>query len=124
VLLHETFPPDFIKVDLEAEDKDEAFEELVDFFCQSAHLDSRSEILAAIKDRESKMSTGIKKGSPFPTGKPTRWIMSTEFWEFLKRVSITMPWMVSRYIYCFNVRPPKGFGDPSETFKTFGRTVG
>jgi PTS system fructose-specific IIC component/PTS system nitrogen regulatory IIA component len=69
VLLHETFPPDFIKVDLEAEDKEEAFEELVDFFCQSAHIDSRSEILAAIKDREAKMSTGIKKGIAIPHGK-------------------------------------------------------
>jgi mannitol/fructose-specific phosphotransferase system IIA component (Ntr-type) len=35
MLLHETFPPDLIKVGLEAVDKDEAFEELVDLFCQA-----------------------------------------------------------------------------------------
>lgn len=69
MLLHETFPPELIKVGLEAEDKDEAFEELVDYFCQVTNSSSRDEILAAIRDRESKMSTGIKKGIAIPHGK-------------------------------------------------------
>jgi PTS system nitrogen regulatory IIA component len=69
MLLNETFPPELIKVGLEAEDKDEAFEELVDFFCQATHSSARDEILAAIRDRESKMSTGIKKGIAIPHGK-------------------------------------------------------
>ena len=34
MFLHDVFSPEFIKLDLEAEDKDEAFEELVDHFCQ------------------------------------------------------------------------------------------
>jgi PTS system fructose-specific IIC component/PTS system nitrogen regulatory IIA component len=69
MLLHETFPPDLIKVGLEAEDKDEAFEELVDLFCQATGNGARDEILAAVCDRESKMSTGIKKGIAIPHGK-------------------------------------------------------
>lgn len=69
MLLNETFPPELIKVGLEAEDKDEAFEELVDFFCQATNSSARDEILAAIRDRESKMSTGIKKGIAIPHGK-------------------------------------------------------
>ncbi len=69
MLLHETFPPDLIKVGLEAEDKDEAFEELVDLFCQATHSGARDELLTAVRDREAKMSTGIKKGIAIPHGK-------------------------------------------------------
>jgi len=69
MLLHETFPANFIKVGLEAEDKDEAFEELVDLFCRASGNQSREEILTALRDREAKMSTGIKKGIAIPHGK-------------------------------------------------------
>jgi PTS system fructose-specific IIC component/PTS system nitrogen regulatory IIA component len=69
MLLHETFPAHFIKVGLEAEDKDEAFEELVDLFCRSSGNQSREDILTALRDREAKMSTGIKKGIAIPHGK-------------------------------------------------------
>ncbi|OHE59077.1 MAG: PTS sugar transporter subunit IIA, partial [Treponema sp. GWA1_62_8] len=69
MLLHETFPASLIKVPLEAEDKDEAFEELVALFCQATGNPARDEILAAVKDREAKMSTGIKKGIAIPHGK-------------------------------------------------------
>lgn len=69
MLLHETFPVNLIKVDLEAEDKDEVFEELVDLFCRSTGNSAREDILAALRDRESKMSTGIKKGIALPHGK-------------------------------------------------------
>ncbi len=69
MLLCETFPVSLIKVDLEAEDKDEVFEELVDVFCRATGNASREEILAALRDRESKMSTGIKKGIALPHGK-------------------------------------------------------
>jgi mannitol/fructose-specific phosphotransferase system IIA component (Ntr-type) len=69
VLLHETFPPDLIKVGLEAQDKDEAFEELVDLFCQATGNGAREEILESVCNRESKMSTGIKKGIAIPHGK-------------------------------------------------------
>jgi PTS system fructose-specific IIC component/PTS system nitrogen regulatory IIA component len=69
MFLHEVFPPEFIKVDLEAEDKDEAFEELVDHFCQAENLNAREELLDALRERETKMSTGIQKGIAIPHGK-------------------------------------------------------
>jgi PTS system fructose-specific IIC component/PTS system nitrogen regulatory IIA component len=68
MFLHDVFPPQFIKVNLEAEDKDEAFEEMVDHFCQAAKSHAREEILEAIKAREAKMSTGIQKGIAVPHG--------------------------------------------------------
>jgi PTS system fructose-specific IIC component/PTS system nitrogen regulatory IIA component len=68
MFLHEVFPPEFIKVDLEAEDKDEAFEELVDHFCQATGTNVRVELLEALKEREAKMSTGIQKGIAIPHG--------------------------------------------------------
>jgi PTS system fructose-specific IIC component/PTS system nitrogen regulatory IIA component len=54
---------------LEAEDKDECFEELVDHFCQVSNINAREEILQAIRERESKMSTGIQKGIAIPHGR-------------------------------------------------------
>jgi PTS system fructose-specific IIC component/PTS system nitrogen regulatory IIA component len=69
MLLYEIFPVDLIKVGVESEDKDEVFEELVDLFCRSTGNGAREEILAAIRERESKMSTGIKKGIALPHGK-------------------------------------------------------
>jgi len=71
MFLQEVFLPECIKVDLEAEDKDEAFEELVDVFCQSSEsavADARDELLTAIRNRELKMSTGIHKGIAIPHG--------------------------------------------------------
>jgi PTS system fructose-specific IIC component/PTS system nitrogen regulatory IIA component len=69
MFLYDVFSPEFIKVGLEAEDKEEAFEELVNHFCQSAKSDAREEILNAVRERESKMSTGIQKGIAIPHGK-------------------------------------------------------
>jgi PTS system fructose-specific IIC component/PTS system nitrogen regulatory IIA component len=71
MFLCEAFPPELIKIGLEAEDKDEAFEELVDHFCQIKKTAAREEILDALWERESKMSTGIKKGIAIPHGKTT-----------------------------------------------------
>jgi nitrogen PTS system EIIA component len=68
MFLRDVFPPQFIKVNLEAEDKDEAFEEMVDFFCQAAKSRAREEILGSLKVREDKMSTGIQKGIAIPHG--------------------------------------------------------
>ena len=68
MFLHEAFPADLIKIKLEAEDKDEVFEELVDLYCQSKNTNAREEILEALKERESKMSTGIQKGIALPHG--------------------------------------------------------
>jgi PTS system fructose-specific IIC component/PTS system nitrogen regulatory IIA component len=69
MLLSELFPPEFIKIGLEAEDKDEVFEELADAFCHASHLDIREDILEALRERERKMSTGIQKGIAVPHGK-------------------------------------------------------
>jgi PTS system fructose-specific IIC component/PTS system nitrogen regulatory IIA component len=69
MLLGELFPPEFIKIGLEAEDKDEAFEELADAFCHAARLKIREEVLDAVRERERKMSTGIQKGIAIPHGK-------------------------------------------------------
>ena len=68
MFLRDVFSPNFIKVDLEAEDKDEVFEELVDYFCQTHDNKNRVELLAAINLREGKMSTGIQKGIAIPHG--------------------------------------------------------
>jgi PTS system fructose-specific IIC component/PTS system nitrogen regulatory IIA component len=68
MFLQDVFSPEFIKVDLEAEDKDEVFEELADFFCQSHSSNIREEILNALREREAKMSTGIQKGIAIPHG--------------------------------------------------------
>ena len=69
MFLYEIFPPELIKVGLEAEDKDEAFEELVDKLCQVENSNAREEILEALRQREAKMSTGIQKGIALPHGK-------------------------------------------------------
>jgi PTS system fructose-specific IIC component/PTS system nitrogen regulatory IIA component len=69
MLLHELFTPEFILADMQAEDKEEAFEELVDHFCQIVKSDAREEILEALRQREIKMSTGIQKGIAIPHGK-------------------------------------------------------
>jgi PTS system fructose-specific IIC component/PTS system nitrogen regulatory IIA component len=69
MFLYEVFPPDLIKIGLEAEDKDEVFEELVDHFCQVKRSNAREEILGALREREAKMSTGIHKGIAIPHGK-------------------------------------------------------
>jgi len=68
MFLHDVFQPQLIKVNLEAEDKDEAFEELVDHFCQVTKSHAREEILESLKEREAKMSTGIQKGIAIPHG--------------------------------------------------------
>lgn len=69
MFLNELFPPEFVKIGLEAEDKDEVFEELVDAFCHAAKLNVREEVLDALRERERKMSTGIQKGIAVPHGK-------------------------------------------------------
>ncbi|MDR2964782.1 MAG: PTS sugar transporter subunit IIA [Treponema sp.] len=69
MMLQDILLPEFIKIDMEAEDKDEAFEELVDHYCQADKSDFHDEILKAIIAREAKMSTGIHKGIAVPHGK-------------------------------------------------------
>ena len=69
MFLSEVFTPNLIKIGLEAEDKDEAFEELVDVFCSVKNVAGRDEILLSIHEREKLMSTGIQTGIALPHGK-------------------------------------------------------
>ncbi len=69
ILLRELFTPARIKTEVEAEDKDEVFEELVDLLVTQYRLDCRDEVLDAIRRREEKMSTGIKRGIAIPHAK-------------------------------------------------------
>jgi PTS system fructose-specific IIC component/PTS system nitrogen regulatory IIA component len=69
MILQDVLLPEFIKINMEAEDKEEAFEELVDYYCQADNSDAHVEILEAIVSREAKMSTGIHKGIAIPHGK-------------------------------------------------------
>jgi PTS system fructose-specific IIC component/PTS system nitrogen regulatory IIA component len=69
MFLSEVFPLECIKVGLEAEDKEEVFEELVDQFCRGTKNNAREEILEALLEREAKMSTGIQRGIAIPHGK-------------------------------------------------------
>jgi PTS system nitrogen regulatory IIA component len=67
--LQDLFTTGRIKCRLEAEDKTEVFEELVDLLVMQYSLECRDEILDAIILREAKMSTGIKRGIAIPHAK-------------------------------------------------------
>lgn len=69
ILVQDLFTPPRIKTQLESEDKEEVFEELVDLLVNQYRLDCREEVLAAIRKREEKMSTGIKRGIAIPHAK-------------------------------------------------------
>lgn len=70
MLLQQIFTPGRIKIGLESEEKDELFEELVDLVAKTEGRDfPRRAVVAAIHEREDKMSTGIKKGIAVPHGK-------------------------------------------------------
>jgi len=69
MILQKAFQPSTIKTDLESENKDELFEELVDLLAKSYpphQAFPRQEILEALYRREAKMSTGICKGIALP----------------------------------------------------------
>lgn len=70
MLLQQVFTPGRIKIGLESEEKDELFEELVELVARpDGRAFPRAAVLAAVRDREGKMSTGIKKGIALPHGK-------------------------------------------------------
>ena len=69
MFLHDVFMPELIKIGLDSEDKNEVFEELVNHFCESQKRNDREQLLEILWNRESKMSTGIKKGIAIPHGK-------------------------------------------------------
>lgn len=69
MILGQVFNPKTICVNLESEEKEEVFEELVEKVVALKPNLNRQNILNAILERESLMSTGIKEGIAVPHGK-------------------------------------------------------
>ncbi len=66
MVLGSVFSPGLIKVGLEGEDREEVFEELVELYAAGRKGVSRDAILAAVRAREDKQTTGVKPGIAFP----------------------------------------------------------
>ena len=69
MILGQVFNPKTICVNLDSEEKEEVFEELVEKVIALKPNLNRQNILNAILERESLMSTGIKEGIAVPHGK-------------------------------------------------------
>ena len=67
--ISEKLTPSLIKVGLESDEKEEAFEEMVQLFVDNDLLQDRDAALRAIFEREAKMSTGIARWLGSPHGK-------------------------------------------------------
>jgi len=67
--LLEILSPDAIKVGMEATDKEEVFEELIDLLIRGGKVADRERALKAIYAREELRSTGIGRGVAIPHGK-------------------------------------------------------
>jgi mannitol/fructose-specific phosphotransferase system IIA component (Ntr-type) len=68
MLLSEIFNTKHIKLNLESETKDEAFEELVEMIAASHPEVSRRELLEAVTTRERQMNTVVAPGIAAPHG--------------------------------------------------------
>ena len=68
MILEKVFSPETIIMNLESTDKDELFEEMVEALVAVQPEISRSEALTALRERESKMSTGIMHNIAVPHG--------------------------------------------------------
>jgi len=69
MFLHEVFRTDRIRLHIKAEDKDEAFEELVTHLVRTGNVGRKEELLRVIRERENIISTGIKDGVAIPHGR-------------------------------------------------------
>jgi len=58
-----------IKVNVQSEEKEELFEEMLQLFVSSGLIKNRDAALRALLEREAKMSTGIAKWLALPHGK-------------------------------------------------------
>ncbi|NOY80821.1 MAG: PTS sugar transporter subunit IIA [Kiritimatiellaeota bacterium] len=67
--ISEKLPPALIKVGLESQDKEELFEEMVQLFVEAGLINDREAAIAALEEREAKMSTGVAKWLGLPHGK-------------------------------------------------------
>jgi mannitol/fructose-specific phosphotransferase system IIA component (Ntr-type) len=69
VRLSRVIAPTAVKLNMEASDKEEAFEELVDLLVQNGAITDREAALKALDERESLGSTGIGNSIAVPHGK-------------------------------------------------------
>ena len=69
MFLHEVFRADRIRLHIEAEDKEQVFEEMVTHLAGSVHVGNKDEFLKVIRERENVISTGIKNGIAIPHGR-------------------------------------------------------
>lgn len=77
--LTEILRPECVKVPLEATDKRDAVDELVDWLCDQIGISNREELKQAIWEREQTRTTGIGRGVAIPHGKcdgPDRLVMA------------------------------------------------
>ncbi len=68
MILEWGFSPKTIVMDLESTDKDELFEEMVESIVRARPEIDRAQALEALRERESKMSTGIMHNIAVPHG--------------------------------------------------------
>lgn len=67
--LSDLLTPRLIKLELESLDREGVFEELVSMLLSQGVISDREQALAKLRERESKMSTGISSGLALPHGK-------------------------------------------------------
>ncbi len=67
--LLEILSPQIVKIGMEAIDKEECFEELIDLLVRAGRIADRERALEAIYARESMRTTGIGRGVAIPHGK-------------------------------------------------------
>jgi mannitol/fructose-specific phosphotransferase system IIA component (Ntr-type) len=70
--LSEIIHPECVKIPLAASTKEAVLRELVALLPSSADEDIRDDLLAAVLERENRMSTGIGQGIAIPHGKSER----------------------------------------------------
>lgn len=68
MILSRIFSKECILLNLESEDKDELFEEMTQALVSANPGLDRNQVLSALHERESKMSTGIMHGIAVPHG--------------------------------------------------------
>jgi fructose-specific phosphotransferase system IIA component len=67
--LRKVLSPETVWVDLKADSKQGIIEEMVDRLQASGKIKDREAVLAAVLEREAKMSTGMQNGVAIPHGK-------------------------------------------------------
>jgi hypothetical protein len=67
MLISDIYKPGNIKIHLESEDKEELFEELVNYLVDVEKYDNRDEIMEKLWERERKMTTGIAPQDSYTT---------------------------------------------------------